>query len=144
MPKGVCSYKYSMELYPLELHLYFNADMEDFLDRYDVIDASGNRITARKNSKARKAFLNKAKCCSVITTGAVEKTTGKYAVCIIMDVIDIPVWAHESDHAADFICDFCGVRYGSFQTGEAHAYLVELVMRKIVDSYFEMKGEEKL
>ncbi len=37
--------------------------------------------------------------------------------------------AHEASHVADWICDCCRVRYGTFEEGEAHAYLVGMIAR---------------
>ena len=37
--------------------------------------------------------------------------------------------AHEACHAADWICNRCGVKYGLHDEGEAHAYLVGMVAR---------------
>ena len=37
--------------------------------------------------------------------------------------------AHEACHAADWICNRCGVKYGLHDNGEAHAYLVGMVAR---------------
>ncbi len=43
--------------------------------------------------------------------------------------IDVELIAHESCHVADWICDCCRVRYGVYEEGEAHAYLVGMVAR---------------
>lgn len=43
--------------------------------------------------------------------------------------IDVEMIAHESCHVADWICDCCKVRYGVYEDGEAHAYLVGMVAR---------------
>lgn len=43
--------------------------------------------------------------------------------------MDAELIAHESCHAADWICNCCGVKYGLHEEGEAHAYLVGMVAR---------------
>lgn len=35
--------------------------------------------------------------------------------------------AHEASHAADWMCDHCGITYGTFETGESHAYIAGMV-----------------
>ena len=42
---------------------------------------------------------------------------------------DAELIAHESCHIADWICDCCKVRYGTYEEGEAHAYIVGMVAR---------------
>lgn len=41
--------------------------------------------------------------------------------------VDASVLAHEASHAADWMCDNCGVTYGTFETGESHAYIAGMV-----------------
>lgn len=136
-------YKYHTEIYPLGFHVVFDAVGMEWVEGYRLMNTSGVGVDDSDMEGEVEVIGGKIESSEMLTVGCIERGSGKRCVCCIVNSYDTSTWAHEACHVADFMCDYVGVKYGSFAEGEAHAYLVGWAMSKMMDAFYKYRKEEK-
>lgn len=124
---------------------------ERVVERYDIRkrwEGGGRRMragAAYRGSGLGKGRLGVAGCWREAVEGDEYR---RRCVLVVVNSEDVGVGsiAHEASHCADLICDMCGVRYGMFELGEAHAYLVGWCAKRIayaVRRFMSERGGEE-
>lgn len=118
-------YEFTNEIYPYSI--YIGIGVSDLAVRKMFMRYEGNGKVGR--FKIWENSLRGVGAGCQVVCPIVEGHVGYFININPNAIPNAELIAHESCHAADWICNCCGVRYGLHDEGEAHAYLVGMVAR---------------
>lgn len=124
---GTVVYEFTNEIYPYSIYIGIGVSdlaVRKMFLRYNEQNGKVERFRIWENS-LRGVGAGCQIVCPIVYQGKVG-----YFININPNVnANAELIAHEACHAADWICNRCGVKYGLHDEGEAHAYLVGMVAR---------------
>ena len=111
-------------IYPFRIWVSINPSLEEVSEKFYGLTDEMERVDIDEKWLDEDRF-------KIATTSPVSIKKDGWCgllVCIHKPkVMNTGVIAHESVHCADFVCEQFGITTGSFENGEAYAYLVQWI-----------------
>lgn len=111
-------------IYPTRIWVGFNTPFEEIFNNFWAVTSEMERCDVTLDWYGINTF-------KIATTVPVaSKKDGQIGLLVVIwkpSMMTTGVIAHESVHCADYICDNFGIEHGTFDNGEAYAYLVQWI-----------------
>lgn len=124
MKNKVQVHEFDPVIYPCRVWVAINPSFNDVVENFYALSTENERMDIDEKWYNRDGF-------QIATTGpAVSKSDGWIGLLVNIwkpKMMNTGVICHESVHCADFICGQFGITNGSFENGEAYAYLVQWI-----------------
>ena len=115
--------KFKNEIYPFGLSVAIDEPLDNLCKSFQFYNNNDVLINLSESDLAK--ITNKMEACTVKVC---DKETNLITVLLMFEtngtnIITYNTICHECSHASDLLCDMQNVKYGTFETGEAHAYI---------------------
>ena len=128
MGAKVIIHEFNPEIYPVRLWVAKNPSFEDVYNSYWGLTSELDRIEIVKED------FNDVQFKKATTKVVASKKDGWIGLLVCVwrpQMFDTATICHESAHCADFICEQFGIARGTFNEGEAYAYLIGWIASKL-------------